>query len=93
MVSADDAGAAIEMGIATSMIMRLPAGHCRRDGRPLADIPATAKESIGGEVIGVELEERAGAMVYELKVLRPNGELVELRVDALTGAVLKQDED
>lgn len=61
--------------------------------RPLADILATAKESIGGEVIGVELEERAGAMVYELKVLRPNGELVELRVDALTGAVLKQDED
>ena len=33
MVSADDAGAAIEMGIATSMIMSLPAGHCRRDGR------------------------------------------------------------
>ena len=32
-------------------------------------------------------------MVYELKVLRPNGELVELRVDARTGAVLKQDED
>ena len=61
--------------------------------RPLADILAIAKDNIRGEVIGVELEERAGAMVYELKVLRPNGELVELYLDALTAAVLKQDED
>ena len=61
--------------------------------RPLADILTIAKDNIRGEVIGVELEERAGAMVYELKVLRPNGELVELYLDALTAAVLKQDED
>ena len=61
--------------------------------RPLADILAIAKDNIRGEVIGVELEERAGAMVYELKVLRPNGELVELYLDALTAAVLKQDDD
>jgi uncharacterized membrane protein YkoI len=65
-----------------------------QDGRarPLADILAIAKEKIGGEVIGVELEQRAGAMVYELKVLRPNGELVEMQVDALTGAIIKQDD-
>ena len=66
-----------------------------QDGRarPLADILAIAKEKIGGEVIGVDLEQRAGAMVYELKVLRPNGELVEMQVDALTGAIIKQDDD
>lgn len=61
--------------------------------RPLADILSVAKDNLGGDVIGVELEEQAGAMVYELKVLRPNGALVELRVDALTGAVVKQDDD
>ena len=61
--------------------------------RPLADILAIAKDNIRGEVIGVELEERAGAMIYELRVLRPNGELVELYLDALTAAVLKQDDD
>lgn len=61
--------------------------------RPLADILTLAKDNLGGDVIGVELEEQAGAMVYELKVLRPSGELVELRVDALTGAVVKQDDD
>ena len=61
--------------------------------RPLADILAIAKDNIRGEVIGVELEERAGAMVYELKVLRPNGELVELYLDARTAAVLKRDDD
>jgi uncharacterized membrane protein YkoI len=60
--------------------------------RPLADILAIAKDSIRGEVIGVELEQRAGAMVYELKVLRPNGELVEIYLDALTAAVLKDDD-
>lgn len=61
--------------------------------RPLAEILAKAKDSIGGDVIGVELEEQGGAMVYELKVLRSDGELAEIRVDALTGAVLKQDDD
>ena len=61
--------------------------------RPLAEILAKAKESIRGDVIGVELEEQGGAMVYELKALRPDGELVEIRVDALTGAVLRQDND
>jgi uncharacterized membrane protein YkoI len=61
--------------------------------RPLADVLAIAKGNIRGEVIGVELEERAGAMVYELKVLRPNGELVEHYLDARTAAVLKQDDD
>lgn len=61
--------------------------------RPLADILAAAKDAIGGDVIGVELEEKRGAMAYELKVLRPNGELVELYLDALTGAVVKQGDD
>jgi uncharacterized membrane protein YkoI len=61
--------------------------------RPLTDILAIAKEKIGGEVIGVELEQHAGAMVYELRVLRPNGELVEMQVDALTGAIITQDDD
>lgn len=66
-----------------------------QDGRarPLADILAAAKDAIGGDVIGVELEERRGAMAYELKVLRPNGALVELHLDALTGAVVKRDDD
>jgi hypothetical protein len=61
--------------------------------RPLADILTVAKDNIRGEVIGVELEERAGAMIYELRVLRSNGELVELYLDALTAAVLKQGGD
>ncbi|MEZ5788408.1 MAG: PepSY domain-containing protein [Xanthobacteraceae bacterium] len=61
--------------------------------RPLAEILTKAKDSIGGDVIGVELEEQDGAMVYELKVLRADGELAELRVDALTGAMLRQDDD
>jgi uncharacterized membrane protein YkoI len=88
MASAADAGAAMDTGIATSKTMSSLAAHCRR-----ADILTIAKDNLGGDVIGVELEEQAGAMVYELKVLRPSGELVELRVDALTGAVVKQDDD
>lgn len=66
-----------------------------QDGRalPLAAILAKTKETIGGDVIGVELEEQDGAMVYEFKVLRPDGELAEMRVNALTGAVLPRDDD
>jgi hypothetical protein len=64
-----------------------------RDGRalPLAEILATIKGDLDGDVIDVDLKERAGLIIYKLKVLRPGGELAEMNVDALTGAILKQE--
>ena len=42
-----------------------------------------------GQVVGVELEREDGAWVYELKLLRPDGVLLKLELDARDGTVLR----
>jgi uncharacterized membrane protein YkoI len=61
---------------------------------PLADILEKIKPAFPGKVIEVELDTEDNILVYELKVLSPQGQLQELDVDAKTGKVLKiEDED
>lgn len=43
-----------------------------------------------GQLLEVELEEDDGLLVYEVKLLQPDGRLVKLKVDAATGDVLNQ---
>ncbi len=57
--------------------------------RPLAEILQRVQPQLGGEVIATELEREHGRWVYEFKVLRPDGRLVEWYVDARDGSVLK----
>ncbi|MBK1662424.1 PepSY domain-containing protein [Paracraurococcus ruber] len=60
--------------------------------RPLSEILALVQPQLGGEVIGVELDEEDGAFVYEIKVLTPRGKRREVEVDAATGRILKVDD-
>ncbi|WP_203072165.1 PepSY domain-containing protein [Falsiroseomonas ponticola] len=60
--------------------------------RPLAEILVLLQPRLGGEVIGVELDEEDGIFVYEIKVLTPRGRRLEYEVDAATGRVLKVDD-
>ena len=46
-----------------------------------------------GQVLEVELEREGGTWVVELKLLRPDGRLVELEVDGGTARVLRVSED
>ncbi|WP_422900634.1 PepSY domain-containing protein [Propionivibrio sp.] len=52
----------------------------------------TVLEKVGrdtpGQVMEVELERDKGRWVYEIKLLRPGGSLVKLKVDARDGAVI-----
>ncbi|WPB86961.1 PepSY domain-containing protein [Sediminicoccus rosea] len=57
--------------------------------RPLSEILALVRPQLGGEVIGVELDEDDGVFVYEIKVLTRGGRRRELQVDAATGRILK----
>lgn len=57
--------------------------------RSLADILQQVQPQLGGEVIATELEREHDRWVYEFKVLRPDGRLVEWYVDARDGSVLK----
>ena len=42
-----------------------------------------------GQVMEVELEQEEGRWIYEVKLLQPQGQLVKLKLDARTGAVVK----
>jgi uncharacterized membrane protein YkoI len=60
---------------------------------PLADIIAKVARQVPGKVIEVELEDDDGTLVYEFKVLSPQGRLQEIEVDAATGKILKIEDD
>lgn len=45
-----------------------------------------------GQVLEVELEQKKGVWIYELKILKTGGRLQKLKVDAKTGAVLSDKE-
>jgi uncharacterized membrane protein YkoI len=57
--------------------------------RPLAELLAAVERRYVGRVIETELEREDGRWVYEFKLLPPSGRVVELRLDAATGALLR----
>lgn len=57
--------------------------------RPLAELLAEVERRYVGRVIETELEREGGRWVYEFKLLPPSGRVVELRLDAATGALLR----
>ena len=59
----------------------------REAGRalPLARILERARRDVPGQVLGVELEDEGGRVIYEVKVLRPDGRVRTLAYDAATG--------
>ena len=60
---------------------------------PLADLVAKVTAQTPGKVIEVELEDEDGKLVYDLKMLSPQGQLQEIEVDAATGNILKIEDD
>lgn len=55
---------------------------------PLSEIMETLRREYKGEVIEVELEDEAGARVYEIELLGPDGQVVEFLLDAATGEII-----
>ncbi|HRP78853.1 MAG TPA: PepSY domain-containing protein [Aquamicrobium sp.] len=58
---------------------------------PLSRILAIVEREVGGHVIEVELDRDDGRHVYEVEAVSRDGRLVELSIDAATGAVLDRD--
>lgn len=65
----------------------------RGEVRPLAEILAALERRVEGEVVGVEFEREDGRHVYEFEVITPAGRMVEIYVDAATGAILEHEDD
>ena len=61
--------------------------------RALAVIVEEVKVQVPGEMLEVEFESDKGIYKYELKILRPDGKIQEVEVDARTGAILKIEDD
>ena len=60
---------------------------------PLARVLQIARKAVPGEVIDVELDEDDDIPEYEVKILTPTGRSMEIKIDALRGAILEMEED
>lgn len=57
---------------------------------PLQVVLERLQRELPGQVLEVELEHDHGGWIYEVKLLRDGGQLVKLKLDARTAAVLEQ---
>lgn len=67
---------------------------------PLTKILPIVQKRVPGEVIKVSLDDdpdhdhtRQGRFEYEVKVLTPTGQVIEVELDARTGTILEIEED
>ncbi|MEQ3642644.1 MAG: PepSY domain-containing protein [Paracoccus sp. (in: a-proteobacteria)] len=65
----------------------------RGDMLPLEQILARIQARHPGRIVEVELEDEDGLWLYEIEVLTPEGRLIEIELDARTGAILGYEED
>ena len=60
---------------------------------PLAEIVDKVRSEVPGEMLEVEFETDNGAYIYELKILRPDGRVQEIEVEAASGKIIKIEDD
>lgn len=73
---------------------RLSAAVARGEVRPLSDLLEALQGPFPGKVVEVEIDEEddvPGGFVYEFKILQENGRLLEIELEAATGAVIEVD--
>ena len=61
--------------------------------KPLADILKTLAQVDSGRVVEVELEQKRGRWIYEIKLIQSNGLVRKLKVDAVDARVLSSKHD
>ena len=60
----------------------------RGEIRPLEEIMPILRQRHSGEIAQIELEHDHGVWIYEFKLIDAAGRLVEITIDAKTGAVV-----
>ncbi len=58
---------------------------------PLENLLTQVKKTYPGKILEVDLERKAGKLIYELEVLDAEGKVWELRFDAASGKLLQQE--
>lgn len=59
----------------------------------LDEILARVSQRVPGKLIETQLEYDDGLIMYDLKILRPDGRVQEVEVDAATGEIIKIEDD
>lgn len=59
----------------------------------LEQILENSRQHIQGRVLEVELEQENNSIVYELEILDEYGQVWELKIDARTGNLIKQEQE
>lgn len=57
----------------------------------LEEILKRNEAHVGGRIIEIEIEQKRGTYLYEIKVLRPDGRYRELKIDARTGVLVGEE--
>ncbi|MCO6179172.1 PepSY domain-containing protein [Ciceribacter sp. RN22] len=57
--------------------------------KSLATLQKILRQRVSGDIVSVELLRRGRRPVYEFRVLKPNGRVVEVNIDAATGSILQ----
>jgi uncharacterized membrane protein YkoI len=57
--------------------------------RSLAEIRKTIIDQFQGDIVHIGIKQRHGRRFYEFKVLRPDGRLIEIKVDPATKDILE----
>ncbi len=61
--------------------------------RPLEEIVSAVREKIAGDIIEIEFEVDDGRYIYEIEIIQPSGQVIEVEVDALTKEIIEDGED
>lgn len=72
---------------------QLRAAVKRGDALPLSELKRALGAAYPGEIIGVDVDRDDGRYRYEFKVLQASGRVIEVKMNAATGAVLDVEND
>jgi uncharacterized membrane protein YkoI len=61
--------------------------------RPLEEILTEVRKTFKGDIIEIEFEKDDGKYIYEIELIRPDGHLVEVKVDAKTLEMVEVEDD
>lgn len=63
----------------------------RAEVLPLAQLLPKIEASYGARLLGIEFHNSARGYTYDLELITPDGRMIEIPVDAATGAVLPEE--
>ncbi|MGV3552470.1 PepSY domain-containing protein [Rhizobium sp.] len=61
--------------------------------RPLEEVLAEARKSIDGDIVEIEFDKDDDRYIYEIEYVRRDGQLMEMKIDAKTLAIIENDEE